>query len=55
MIDLGLYLTDNEIESVNIDKTKDNSHLETGNFISTIKFKNGSLFNLVYTTFGNKK
>jgi predicted dehydrogenase len=55
MIDLGLYLANSEIESINVNKTKDNSHLETGNFICTIQFKNGSLFNLIYTTFGNKK
>jgi polar amino acid transport system substrate-binding protein len=55
MIDLGLYLIGSEIESVNVNKTKDNSHLETGNFVCTIQFKNSSLFNLVYTTFGNKK
>jgi hypothetical protein len=55
MIDLGLYLANNEIKSIQINKTKDNSHLETGNFICTINFKNGSLFNLIYTTLGNKR
>jgi len=55
MIDLGLYLVNAEIKSIQINKTKDNSHLETGNFICTISFKNGSLFNLFYTTLGNKR
>lgn len=54
MIDLGLYLVNDEIESIKVEKTKDNMHLESGNFVSIIKFKNGSIFNLIYTTFGNK-
>lgn len=55
MIDLGLYLVGSEIVSINTNKVKDNLHLETGNIVSSISFKNGSVFNLIYTTLGNKK
>ncbi len=55
MIDLGLYLIGSEVVAINTNKIKDNLHLETGNIVSSISFKNGSVFNLIYTTLGNKK
>lgn len=54
MIDLGLYLINDKVKDIQFIKTGGNNYLETGNFVCTIKFNNGSIFNLVYTTLGNK-
>jgi len=54
MIDWGLYIINDEVGTISVNKTKDNTHLETGNIVATIKFEKGSIFNLIYTTLGNK-
>ncbi|GAH93304.1 unnamed protein product [marine sediment metagenome] len=55
MFDVFCYLAESGIEKINACAitSKDTFYLTTDNFVSTIKFKDGSLANLVYTTQGD--
>jgi len=57
MFDLFYYLTNSQVENISAFPIKpiDSFYLKTDNFISNLKFKNGSLANLVYTTQGSEK
>ena len=55
MFDVFCYLAESGIEKIDACAitSKDTFYLTTDNFVSTIKFKDGSLANLVYTTQGD--
>ena len=57
MFDLFCYLAEAGIEKIDACSItpKDTFYLTTDNFVSTIKFKDGSLANLVYTTQGDSQ
>jgi predicted dehydrogenase/threonine dehydrogenase-like Zn-dependent dehydrogenase len=57
MFDLFCYLIESGIENIDACAItpKDTFYLTTDNFIATIKFKDGSLANLIYTTQGDSQ
>jgi predicted dehydrogenase len=57
MFDLFCYLIGSEIDKIEAFSItpKESFYLLTDNFVATVKFKDGSLANLVYTTQGDEK
>jgi len=55
--DLFNFLTESEVESVSAASIspKTENYARNDNFIATIKYKDGSVCNLIYTALGNKK
>ncbi len=53
--DLFTFFTESEVEGINaFSITPKNKYLENDNFIATIRFKDGSICNLIYTAMGAK-
>lgn len=53
--DLFTFFTESEVERINaFSITPKNKYLKNDNFIATIKFKDGSICNLIYTAMGTK-
>ena len=57
MFNLFSYLVDSPVEEISAFPIKptDSFYLKTDNFVSSVKFKDGSLANLIYTTQGSEK
>lgn len=54
--DLFTYFTESEVEKINAFSItpKNSKYLKNDNFVATLKFKDGSICNLIYTAMGTK-
>jgi predicted dehydrogenase len=55
--DLFTYLTDSEIKKINVlsIEPKNEKYLKNDNFVASLKFKDGSICNLIYTAIGSNE